>query len=115
MEETAWDTAFAPHPAGCCKDRAAARPDPCNSRGVGHLLRGPAGSGAIGTGPVGEGLGGESWMAGVLETRWQRRCFSSERLIHGAVVLGDTLPGIATLRPLNWSNSPERLAGLEGS
>jgi len=27
MEETAWDTALAPHPAGCCKDRAAARPD----------------------------------------------------------------------------------------
>ena len=57
MEETAWDTALAPHPAGCCKDRAAARPDPCTGRGVGHLLRGPAGSGAIGTGPAAEGLG----------------------------------------------------------
>ena len=57
MEETAWDTALAPHPAGCCKDRAAARPDPCNGRGVGHLLRGPAGSGAIGTGPAVEGPG----------------------------------------------------------
>ena len=57
MEETAWDTALAPHPAGCCKDRAAARPDPCDGRGVGHFLRGPAGSLAIGLGPAAEGLG----------------------------------------------------------
>jgi len=56
MEEPAWDTALAPHPAGCCKDRAEAWPDPCDGRGVGHFLRGPAGSGAIGTCPVGEGL-----------------------------------------------------------
>ena len=56
MEKTAWDTALAPHPAGCCKDRAAARPDPCDGRGVGHFLRGPAGFGAIGTGPAGGGL-----------------------------------------------------------
>ena len=56
MQETAWDTALAPHPAGCCKDRAAARPDPCDGRGVGHFLRGPAGSGAIGIGLAAEGL-----------------------------------------------------------
>ena len=63
MEETAWDTALAPHPAGCCKDRAAARLDPCNGRGVGQFLRGPAGSGAIGTGPAAEGLG-VGWLDG---------------------------------------------------
>jgi len=56
MEGTAWDTALAPHPAGCCKDRAAARPDPCDGRGVGHPLRGPAGSGAMGFGPAAGGL-----------------------------------------------------------
>ena len=57
MEETEWDTALAPHPAGCCKDRAAARPDPCNGRRVGHFLRGPAGSFVIEFGSAGEGLG----------------------------------------------------------
>ena len=55
-----WDTALAPHPAGCCKDRAAARPDPCDGRGVGHFLRGPAGSGAIG---IGQAAGGP-WVFG---------------------------------------------------
>ena len=44
-------------PAGCCKDRAAAWPDRCNGRGVGHLWRGPAGSGAIEFVPGAEGLG----------------------------------------------------------
>ena len=68
MEETAWDTALAPHPAGCCKDRAAARPDPCDGRGVGHLLRGPAGSGAIGIGPAAEGPGGLGAIAKRYET-----------------------------------------------
>ena len=68
MEETAWDTALAPHPAGCCKDRTAARPDPCNGRGVGHLLRGPAGSGAMGVGLAAEELvvGGLNEVAGCL-------------------------------------------------
>ena len=88
MEETAWDTALAPHPAGCCKDRAAAWPDPCNGRGVGHVLRGPAGSGAIGIDPVAEGLGAWGWMAGLLWTRWLTGLCSSERLRLGAVSLG---------------------------
>jgi len=71
MEETAWDTALAPHPAGCCKDRVAARPDPCDGRGVGHLFRGPAGSGGIGIGlgaevPGGVGLDRSEWTTLIL-------------------------------------------------
>jgi len=34
-----------------------ALPDPCDGRGVGHFLRGPAGSGAIWVGPAAGGLG----------------------------------------------------------
>ena len=68
MQETAWDTALAPHPAGCCKDRAAARPDPCDCRGVGHFLRGPAGSLVMGAGSAADGLGGLGAIAKRNET-----------------------------------------------
>ena len=34
-----------------------ALPDPCDGRGVGHFLRGPAGSGAKGFGLAAQGLG----------------------------------------------------------
>ena len=46
-------------------------PDPCDGRGVGHFLRGPAGSGAIGIGPAAEGpgVGGGArrggWLSGL--------------------------------------------------
>ena len=57
MEETAWEIVCSPKPPGSCKDRATARPDPCIGQGVGHFLRSPAGSGAIGIGQGAEGLG----------------------------------------------------------
>jgi len=57
MEETAWDTALAPHPAGCCKDRAAARPDPCDGREVGHFCGALPVLGRLGLGWLRKGWG----------------------------------------------------------